>query len=199
MSKLLVINGSVIPSDKSNSHEMARVFLEEYKKVNPNDEIIELDLNKLVVGTNVLTTETFSTYWGEEEGMKYINQLKDVDKLLVIAPMYNFHVSGMLKNYIDHVALANQTFSYKYATKGASIGLLDKLKVQILATQGAPKGWYQWGDHVAYLKGTWEFMGAKVAEPILLAGVKVEPLSTQSPKEIVSSITSDLIAAAKKF
>lgn len=199
MSKVLVLNGSVIPSEKSNSHEMARVFLEEYKKVNPKDEIIELNLNKLVVGTNTLTTETFGTYWSEDEGMKYINQLKEVDKVLVIAPMYNFHVSGMLKNYIDHVALANQTFSYKYATKGASIGLLDELKIQILATQGAPKGWYPWGDHVAYLKGTWEFMGATVAEPILLAGVKVEPLSTQTSKEIVSTIVPQLIEAAKKF
>ncbi|ATZ17654.1 FMN-dependent NADH-azoreductase [Mesoplasma melaleucae] len=199
MSKVLVLNGSVIPSEKSNSHEMARVFLEEYKKVNPKDEIIELNLNKLVVGTNTLTTETFGTYWSEDEGMKYINQLKEVDKVLVIAPMYNFQVSGMLKNYIDHVALANQTFSYKYATKGESIGLLDKLKIQILATQGAPKGWYPWGDHVAYLKGTWEFMGATVAEPILLAGVKVEPLSTQTPKDIVSTIVLKLIEAAKKF
>lgn len=199
MSKVLVLNGSVISSEKSNSLEMARVFLEEYKKVNPKDEIIELNLNKLVVGTNTLTTETFGTYWNEDEGMKYINQLKEVDKVLVIAPMYNFHVSGMLKNYIDHVALANQTFSYKYATKGASIGLLDKLKVQILATQGAPKGWYPWGDHTAYLKGTWEFLGSTVAEPILLAGVKVEPLGTQSPKEIVSTIIPQLIEAAKKF
>ncbi|ASZ08810.1 FMN-dependent NADH-azoreductase [Mesoplasma chauliocola] len=199
MSKLLVLNGSVIPSEKSNSHEMARIFLEEYKQANPNDEIITLDLNKLIVGTKTLTTETFSTYWSDEEGMKYINQLKEIDKLLIIAPMYNFHVSGMLKNYIDHVALANQTFSYKYSTKGASIGLLDKLKVQILATQGAPKGWYPWGDHVAYLKGTWEFLGAKVSDPILLAGVKVEPLGSQTPNQIVSTISEEIKKAAKAF
>ncbi|PPE04835.1 FMN-dependent NADH-azoreductase [Entomoplasma ellychniae] len=199
MSKILVINGSVTPSQNSVSQELGRRFLEEYKKNNVNDEIIHLDLHKEVVGNNTLSQENFATYWSETEGMKFINQLKEVDKLIIIAPMYNFNISGLLKNYIDHVALANQTFSYKYSKKGDAIGLLDHLKVQILSSQGAPKGWYPWGDHVAYLQGTWNFMGGKVADPILLAGVKTEPLSALTPSKMVDSIQEEIIKKAAKF
>lgn len=199
MNKVLVINGSVTAKENSVSQELGKRFVEEYKKHNKEDEIIELDLNALEVGTNVLSVNNFSTYWSETEGMKYINQLKEVDKIIVIAPMYNFNVSGLLKNYIDHVALANQTFSYKYSKKGDAIGLLDHLKVQILSTQGAPKGWYPWGDHVAYLEGTWKFMGGKVAEPILLAGVKLDPLMSMKPQGMIDTIQDEISKKAAKF
>ncbi|AHB36380.1 FMN-dependent NADH-azoreductase [Spiroplasma apis] len=197
--KVLVISGTVSPADKSYSIALSEKFIEEYSKINKEDEIIYLDLNKEVMAQKTLTRDNFKEFFNEEDSIKYINQLKSVDKVIISSPMNNFAVTAMIKNYLDHILMADQTFSYKYVKKGDAKGLLEHLKVQILTTQGAPYGWYPFGDHTAYLKGTWEFVGAKVNEPILFAGTKVEPISKQTPKEAIESISSKIKEIAAKF
>jgi len=197
--KVLVISGTVSPADKSYSIALSEKFIEEYTKINKEDEILYLDLNKEVMAQKTLTRDNFKEFFNEEDSIKYINQLKSVDKVIISSPMNNFAVTAMIKNYLDHILMADQTFSYKYVKKGDAKGLLEHLKVQILTTQGAPYGWYPFGDHTAYLKGTWEFVGAKVNEPILFAGTKVEPISKQTPKEAIESISSKIKEIAAKF
>ncbi|WP_026389340.1 FMN-dependent NADH-azoreductase [[Acholeplasma] multilocale] len=197
--KVLAISGTVSPLESSYSLELANRFIEEYKALNPNDDIQYLDLNDVPMAKITLTRENMATYFNEEDSMKYINQLKEVDKVIVVSPMNNFGVSGLMKNYLDHILLANQTFSYKYSKKGDAVGLLDHLTVQVLTTQGAPYGWYLWGDHTAFLKGTFEFVGAKVMDPILLAGTKTDPMNKMTPVEAVSTIEAQITAAVEKF
>ncbi|QEH61810.1 azoreductase [Spiroplasma chinense] len=197
--KVLVISGTVTAPEKSYSIGVVNLFLEHYTKLNPNDEIIHLDLNNEPMAQKTLTRDNFSTFFNEKDSLEYIKQLKSVDKVIISSPMNNFAVSGLIKNYLDHVLLADQTFSYKYSKKGDAIGLLDNLKVQIITTQGAPKGWYPFGDHSAFLKGTFEFVGADVKEPILLAGTKVAPLSGQTPIEAAKSIEDVVVNAAQCF
>ncbi|ATZ18633.1 FMN-dependent NADH-azoreductase [Williamsoniiplasma somnilux] len=194
--KVLVISGTISPKDKSYSWELSKKFIEEYTKNNPKDELIYLDLNHVPMAQKSLTEQNFATYFNEEDAMKYIQQLREVDKIVISSPMHNFNVPGIVKNYLDHILLANETFSYKYSKKGDAIGLLTNLTVQILTTQGAPFGWYMWGNHTDYLRGTWEFVGAKVVEPILLAGTKVSGLT---PTQAVDNIVEDITEAAKKF
>ncbi|WP_027063476.1 FMN-dependent NADH-azoreductase [Mesoplasma seiffertii] len=197
--KILVISGSVSPVETSYSAELTKKFIEEYRKTNPNDTFEYLDLNEVAMASKTLTRATMGNYFNEEDSIKYIKQLKSVDKVIMVSPMHNFNVTALVKNYLDHVLLANETFSYKYSKKGDAIGLLEHLKVQILTTQGAPYGWYLWGNHTEYLKGTWEFVAAKVNTPVLLAGTKTEPLSKLSPTEAVKTIEKEIIAAAQTF
>lgn len=199
MAKVLVISGTATPEEKSYSIALTNKFLEAYKALNPQDEIIKLDLNNEAMASKTLSRSNMGDYWNEADAMKYINQLKEVQKVIIASPMNNFAVSGLVKNYLDHILLANQTFSYKYSKKGDAKGLLDHLKVQILTTQGAPLGWYPFGDHTAFLKGTWEFVGAHVNEPILLAGTKVAPLSEQPPVEAAKSMTDQINKVVKDF
>ncbi|WP_031542357.1 FMN-dependent NADH-azoreductase [Mesoplasma photuris] len=199
MSKVLIINGSVSPIASSFSAELSKKFLEEYTVLNPNDEIIHLDLNETEMAKIVLTRDNFSNFFNEKDALNYIKQLKEVDKVIMVAPMYNFNVSSLIKNYLDHILVANETFSYKYSKKGDAIGLLTNLKVQILTTQGAPYGWYMWGNHTEYLRGTWEFAGATVVEPILLAGTKTAPFNQMTPVDVVATISDQIKKAAKAF
>lgn len=197
--KVLVITGTISVVEKSYSLELKNRFMEEYQKLNPDDEIIYLDLNNVPMAQKVITRENAVTYFNEEDAMKYINQLKEVDKVVMVSPMHNFNVSVLTKCYLDHILLADQTFSYKYSKKGDAIGLLPHLKVQILTTQGAPYGWYMWGNHTEYLKGTWRFVGAEVADAILLSGTKSPPMNALTPKEAVDTIQDQIIKAAKEF
>ncbi|AOG60566.1 FMN-dependent NADH-azoreductase [Spiroplasma helicoides] len=197
--KVLVISGTISPEEKSFSLALSRRFVKEYCELNPNDEIIYLDLNNEQMAQKTLTRNNMSTFFNEEDSIKYIEQLKSVNKVIISSPMNNFSVSALIKNYLDHVLLAEKTFSYKYSKKDGSVGLLDHLSVQILTTQGAPVGWYPFGDHTAFLKGTWEFMGAKVNEPILFAGTKLAPVSTSNPDEAIDELSDKIKDAAKKF
>ncbi|AKU79626.1 FMN-dependent NADH-azoreductase [Spiroplasma turonicum] len=197
--KVLVISGTVSPVDKSYSLELTNQFIEEYKKNNSNDEFIYLDLNNEEMAKKTLSRDNFSSFFNENDAIKYINQLKEVNKVIISSPMNNFNVSALIKNYLDHVLLADQSFSYKYSKKDGSVGLLDHLSVQILTTQGAPLGWYPFGNHTEFLKGTWEFVGAKVNEPILFAGTKVKPTSELTPKEAINTISDKIKEVAAKF
>ncbi|QBQ07739.1 FMN-dependent NADH-azoreductase [Spiroplasma gladiatoris] len=197
--KILVISGTVSPKDKSYSIALTNKFIEAYQKNNPNDELIYLDLNDTKMAKITLTRENMQQYFNQEDALDYIKQLKEVNKVIISSPMNNFAVSAMIKNYLDHILLANETFSYKYSKKGDAKGLLDHLSVQILTTQGAPIGWYPFGDHTAYLKGTFEFVGAKINEPICFAGTKVDPISSMNPIEAINTIEAKIVEIANKF
>lgn len=196
--KVLVIKSSPVPKEKSFSLHLLDKFLEYYKHKNPNDEIIEVELNELPMAQKTLTVSNFKDYFNETDTDHYVNQLKEVTKVVVVAPMTNFNYSAVLKNYLDHILVADKTFSYKYSKKGDAIGLLPHLKVQILATQGAPFGWYPWGNHVANLTGTWEFVGAKVTEPVLIAGTKVDYFG-KSPADAIKDYDDKIRKAAEAF
>ncbi|WFQ89805.1 FMN-dependent NADH-azoreductase [Mycoplasma feriruminatoris] len=199
MSKVLVLKTTVQADEVSNSVALTNRFLEEYKKFNPDDEIIIVDLNKDEVGTSILTSETFLTFYQQEVTKKYINLLKSVDKLVIACPMYNFSTPVTLKSFIDHVSVANETFSYKYSKKGDAIGLITNLKAQILGVQGAPLGWYPWGQHTQYVEGAMRFLGIEFNKTVLLAGVKVAPLLQLTPEQRVETIIDEVIQAAKTF
>ncbi|WP_434343614.1 FMN-dependent NADH-azoreductase [Mycoplasma sp. 06067-C1-B144P-99-0482-3] len=199
MSKVLVLKTTAQADEVSNSVALTNRFLEEYKKFNPDDEIIIVDLNKDEVGTSILTSETFPTFYQQEVTKKYINLLKSVDKLVISCPMYNFSTPVTLKSFIDHVSVANETFSYKYSKKGDAIGLITNLKAQILGVQGAPLGWYPWGQHTQYVEGAMRFLGIDFNKTVLLAGVKVAPLLQLTPEQRVETIIDEVIQAAKTF
>ncbi len=44
MSKVLFVKGTPQSEEQSRSTQVARAFITEYKKVNPTDEIIEVDV-----------------------------------------------------------------------------------------------------------------------------------------------------------
>lgn len=199
MAKVLVINGTSTPPDKAYSVALTNLYLEHYKQLNPNDEIINLDLNTEPMAQIALNRDNFSNFWNENDSKKYIEQLKEVDKVIMACPMNNFNISGLIKNYLDHVLLANELFSYKYSKKGDAIGLLTKLKVQILTTQGAPIGWYPFGNHTLNLEGTWKFCGAQINPSICLAGTKTDPLKDMSPVDAAKTLEQEVIAAVKSF
>ena len=147
----------------------------------------------------MLTSNNFNDFFKSNTIDKNIDLLKNVNKLIITAPMYNFNIPVTLKNYIDHIAVANKTFSYKYSKKGDAIGFLTNLKVQILAVQGAPSTWYNWANLVNYLEGVWKFLGANINPSILLAGTKSNPLIQESNKDIVNSIEKMINKSVKTF
>ncbi|QJG66791.1 FMN-dependent NADH-azoreductase [Mycoplasma phocoenae] len=199
MSNVLLILSSPVPAEQSISYKLSETFISKYKKLNPKDNVKILNLNDLPMAHKCIDAENFSSFFNEGDSEKYIEELKNIDKIVISAPMINFNVSSLLKNFLDHVLVANKTFSYKYSKKGDAIGLLTHLKVQILATQGAPYGWYLWGNHVKYLEGTFKFVGAEVVESLLIDGVKLEDKIKLTPQQVVDLYEDKINELVKSF
>ena len=176
-----------------------RTFQKFYQAANPNEEIIDLDLNHLPIAQVTLTSDNMPDYFADPRGDEAINQLKAVQKVVMASPMTNFNYPAVIKNYLDHILVAKKTFIYKYDGKGTSEGLLPHLKVQIITSQGAPLGWYPFGDHTRCLIGTWKFIGATVTEPIIIDGTKA-PANLQKPaEEMIQPFIDRLKIAAEQF
>lgn len=117
MSKVLFINASPVANEASFSYQLAKTFESEYLKLNPSDQVSWLDLNELDKGSMTLTSKNSKEHFKDENVDPLINQIKSVDKLVVIAPMTNFNYPATLKNWLDKICVANKTFSYKYSKK----------------------------------------------------------------------------------
>ena len=183
----------------STSSKAADIFKKEYIE-RTGDEVIVLDLNNEEVGTKSLTSANLPSFFSDGLTDKHIDLLKSVDKLVIASPMINFNYPAVLKNYLDHVLVANKTFKYKYNGKGESEGLLTNIKsAQLILTQGAPTGWYGFASHADSLKGTLEFIGIKVQQPLLLDGTKAPEEIKKTVDEFLEPHLNKISNAAKIF
>jgi len=163
MSKILYIKANAKPEGTSRTFKISDKFVEEYRKLNPNDEIITLDLYKEGIG--FLTEEGISLHRptpGEGKNhpiLKYAYQFAEADKYIISAPFWNLSFPAIVKAYIDYVCVTGITF--KYTAKGP-VGLCEgKKAVHIVGRGGAyseePAAAYEMGDR--YLKTIFGFMG----------------------------------------
>ncbi|EFF41808.1 FMN-dependent NADH-azoreductase [Mycoplasmopsis alligatoris] len=200
MSKTLVIYGDLNKAENSYSHLATKSFIEKYKKANPGEVFEEFDLNKTELAKVFLTQENVGSYYTQVKSDFWIDKLKEVNKVVVAVPMINFGPSAIVKNFIDAVAVANKTFSYKYSKKGDAIGLLDNLeKVLVVASQGAPADWYIWGSHALWLEGTFKFFGAKSVDTLLISGVKTPTFANMTQPEVLATFENEINKKVKAF
>jgi FMN-dependent NADH-azoreductase len=137
MSTLLYIKASPQNTKTSSSLKMGRLFLEEYKKKNPNDKIVELDLYEnrpefLYEGVKV--DERNVDFSKLKERSKFVDDFIKADKYLISSPIWNFTIPAILKAYIDQICIYEKTFVY---TPGVGpVPLLKNRKVVALMSMG---------------------------------------------------------------
>lgn len=90
------------------------------------DKISTLDTEKLYSLSNHESPASI------EEAL-LIEELKNADKIIIGAPMYNFNVPAVLHNYFDVITKAGKTFKY---TESGPVGLLDDREVTVVITRG---------------------------------------------------------------
>jgi len=163
MSKILYIKANVKPEGTSRTFQISDNFVEQYRKLNPNDEIITLDLYKEGIG--FLTEEAISLHRpapGEGKDhpvLKYAYQFAEADKYIIAAPMWNLSIPAILKAYIDYVSVTGITFKY---TAQGPVGLCEGKKAVHIVTRGGaysegPAVSYEMGDR--YLRTIFGFFG----------------------------------------
>jgi FMN-dependent NADH-azoreductase len=197
------------PHNETQSYSMAvgKVFIDSYKQINPNDEVVQLDLYKENIPH--IDADVFSG-WGKlrsgqgldeltaEEKVKVgrlnelSNQFVEADKYVFVTPLWNFSFPPIMKAYLDSVAVAGKTFKY---TEQGPIGLLtDKKALHIQARGGfyseGPAAQMEMGHR--YLSVMMSFFGVPSLEGLFVEGHNAMPDKAQEIKEKAIARARDL-------
>lgn len=198
MSKVLYIKANIKNEGESRTFKVSDSFVEEYKKNNPEDEIITLDLYKENI--DFLRADDLGKLFGpkDEESknnsiLKYAYQFADADKYIIAAPMWNLSFPAILKAYIDYVSVSGITFKY---TAEGSVGLLNNKKAVHIVSRGGgyDNSPYEMGDR--YLRTILGFFGIKDIETIAIDNLDVMGVNVE---EKVEEGVEKAISLAKKF
>jgi len=174
LEKLLVINAHPkVESDSSVSLLVLRHFLETYRKLNPEGPVEQIDLYRdqvpsidrvfLSAQEKIKKNERLT----EEEQLltsrmsEILRQFKSAKKYVIAMPLHNFNVPSKLKDYIDNILIAKETFAY---TDKGSVGLLnDGRNVLVIQSSDGIYTNQDWYTEVEYshkfLKAMFNFMG----------------------------------------
>lgn len=185
MSKVLYIKANIKKDGQSRTFRVSDSFVEEYKKNNPEDEVVVLDLYKEKI--DFLRPEDLGKIFGpkDEESknhpkLKYAYQFAEADKYIIAAPMWNLSIPAILKAYIDYVSVTGITFKY---TAEGPVGLLnDRKAVHIVCRGGGyDNSPYEMGDK--YLRTILGFFGISDIETIAIENVDVMGVDVESKVE----------------
>ncbi|WP_346935495.1 FMN-dependent NADH-azoreductase [Clostridium sp.] len=200
MSKVLYIKANVKPEGQSRTFKISDNFIEEYKKNNPGDEIITLDLYK--EGINFLSEEGISLHRpapGEGKNhpvLKYAYQFAEADKYIVAAPMWNLNIPAILKAYIDYVCVTGITFKY---TANGPVGLCEGKKAIHIVSRGGvysegPAAAFEMGDR--YLRTIFGFFG--ITDFTTIAADKLDVIG-EDVESIIENAIKKAQITAKEF
>nr|WP_216855337.1 NAD(P)H-dependent oxidoreductase [Paenibacillus alba] len=176
--KLLVINAHPkVESTTSFSLQVLSHFLEVYKEQNPTEPIEQINLyddqvpavdatvlsawEKLAkgIGKGEPLTENEAVVTGRMT--EVLSQFKSANKYVIALPLHNFNIPSKLKDYMDNILIAHETFQY---TDAGSVGLLtDGRSVLVIQGSGGVYTNDDWYTEVEYshkyLKSMFNFMG----------------------------------------
>ena len=178
MSKILYIKANAKTDDQSRTFRISDSFIEEYQRLNPNDEVITLDLYKegietLPQGKLAELHVPAADVDKDHPILKYAFQFKDVDKYVIAEPFWNLGIPAILKAYIDYVSVTGITFHY---TSEGAVGLCTGKKAVNIVSRGGdystePMASFEMGDR--YLRTIFGFLGVTDFTTVAADGLDV--------------------------
>ncbi|NBD27220.1 FMN-dependent NADH-azoreductase [Paenibacillus glycinis] len=174
MEKMLVINAHpLVESASSYSLQVRDHFLAAYRKLNPDETIEEINLyGEEIPPVDAIVLSAWGKFergealTGEEQRVTarmgdILQQFKGAKKYVIVMPLHNFNIPSKLKDYMDNILIAKETFKY---TSNGSVGLLHdgRSLLVIQASSGiyTNDDWYtqnEFSHH--YLKSMFNFLG----------------------------------------
>ncbi|WP_042348669.1 FMN-dependent NADH-azoreductase [Bacillus massiliigorillae] len=189
MSKLLIINAHPeFDSTTSVSLNALRDFMNAYQEDHSDEEIIE-QINLYDDYIPQLDKNTFSAWdkqrnnqllTDEEQKIitrmnEILQQFKSANKYVISYPLHNFNVPSKLKDYMDNILIARETFKY---TENGSVGLLyDGRSMVVIQGSGGiytNNDWYTEVEYShKYLKSMFNFMGIEDYKIMRIQGTSI--------------------------
>ncbi|PTK88589.1 FMN-dependent NADH-azoreductase [Staphylococcus gallinarum] len=91
--------------------------------------------------------------------IELITQFKEHHRIVIVMPMHNFNIPSKLKDYMDNILIARETFKY---TSDGSVGLMtDNYKGLLLQASGSV---YTNNDRYTKLEFSYDYLKAMFEE-----------------------------------
>ncbi|AJH74289.1 NAD(P)H-dependent oxidoreductase [Bacillus tropicus] len=210
MNKTLIINAHPKVDDTSSvSIKVFNHFLESYKELIANNETIEqINLYDDVVP---MIDKTVLSAWekqgngqeftGEEHKVtermsEILQQFKSANTYVIVLPLHNFNIPSKLKDYMDNIMIARETFKY---TETGSVGLLkDGRRMLVIQASGGiytNDDWYTEVEYShKYLKAMFNFLGIEDYQIVRAQGTAV-----LDPNEVLQNAYKEVEEAASRL
>nr|WP_295974468.1 NAD(P)H-dependent oxidoreductase [uncultured Bacillus sp.] len=210
MNKTLIINAHPKIDDTSSaSLQVFNHFLKAYKKLIPDSEGIEqINLYSDVVP---MIDKTVLSAWEKqrkeqeltsqeqkitERMSEILQQFKSANTYVIVLPLHNFNIPSKLKDYMDNIMIARETFKY---TENGSVGLLkDGRRMLIIQASGAIYSNDDWYTEVEYshkyLKSMFNFLGIEDYQIIRAQGTAL-----LEPNEVLQKAFKEAEEAASRL
>lgn len=178
MKTILYVKANPKPNELSRTFQISEKFIESYKKKNPQDKIITLDLYKEDI--NFLTMESIQQIFGPKNEssknnplLSYAYTFAQADKYVIAAPLWNLGVPSILKAYFDYITVKD--ISFKYTAQGP-VGLLTNKNALYISARGGkydiePMSNFEFGER--YVKTILNFLGVTNYSAIFADGVDI--------------------------
>lgn len=185
---ILHIDASASNAATSHSRRLSAALVEQLKAANPGASVVYRDVAVDRLPHVDMTIRQAWTPEGEKDAdltataarsKALVDELKAADIVVVGSPMYNFTVPSTLKAWIDHVAIAGQTFRY---TATGPEGLLKGKAYLALSSGGVySQGPAAAAEHLGtYLTAIFRFLGFGDVEIVRAEGVAFGPEQDQA-------------------
>ncbi|MFC4808638.1 FMN-dependent NADH-azoreductase [Paenibacillus sp. GCM10023250] len=216
MATLLYITAHPFQHD-TYSLSVGAQFIQTYREVNPNDEVIHLDLYRMdlpQIDADLLRR------WGQPPSGASFDELSDeskakavrmreildqfmaADKIVIVNPVWNYLFPPVLKTYLDAVFVPGKTFTRADNGRrglGGLKGTQQDKKVLHIQASGTvlSHGEFQEVEYShRYLRDALKFLGIDDVRAIYVEGTSEMPEQAARIKE---DAIQQAIAAAKQF
>ena len=200
---ILHIDASASDAAASHSRRLSAELVEKLKTANPDASVVYRDVVVERLPHVDMTIRQAWTPEGEKDASlsatmarsrELVDELKAADVIVIGSPMYNFTVPSTLKAWIDHVAIAGQTFQY---TSTGPKGLLTGKAYLALSSGGVySQGPFAPNEHLAtYLTAALGFLGFRDIEVVRAEGVAYGPEQDAAAMSAARTQIGALVAA----
>lgn len=200
---ILHIDSSASDGEASHSRRLSASLVDKLRAANPGATVTYRDVAKDRLPHVDMTIRQAWMPEGEKDAAlsetasrskAAVDELKAADIVVLGAPMYNFSVPSTLKSWIDHVAIAGQTFQY---TQEGPKGLLTGKAYLALSSGGIySQGAFAGNEHLAsYLTAVLRFLGIAEVEVVRAEGVAYGPEQDKAAMSSAQERIESLVAA----
>lgn len=210
MNKTLIINAHPKVDDPSSiSIKVLNHFLVSYKELIPNNETIE-QINLYDDVVPMIDKTVLSAWEKQGNGQKLtdeeqkvtermseiLQQFKSANTYVIVLPLHNFNIPSKLKDYMDNIMIARETFKY---TETGSVGLLkDGRRMLVIQASGGiytNDDWYTEVEYShKYLKAMFNFLGIEDYQIVRAQGTAV-----LDPNEVLQNAYKEVEEAASRL
>ncbi|MCC2326788.1 FMN-dependent NADH-azoreductase [Bacillus wiedmannii] len=210
MNKTLIINAHPKVDDTSSvSIKVLNHFLVSYKELIPNNETIE-QINLYDDVVPMIDKTVLSAWEKQGNGQKLtdeeqkvtermseiLQQFKSANTYVILLPLHNFNIPSKLKDYMDNIMIARETFKY---TETGSVGLLkDGRRMLVIQASGGiytNDDWYTEVEYShKYLKAMFNFLGIKDYQIVRAQGTAV-----LDPNEVLQNAYKEVEEVASRL